>query len=164
MESYNSQAMLREADLDAVFVQDNESYSVEVGTVRGLHLQMPPYGQGKLVRCSAGRIWDFAVDVRKGSPTYGQSLKVEISAANHKQIWVPPGFLHGFITLEKDTCVQYKATAPYHPASALSVYWADPDLKLNWGVSKEEAILSDADQKAGAFRNFESGFHFNGEH
>ena len=103
---------------------------------------------------------DFAVDVREGSPTYGKSENVELSAENHKQIWVPPGFLHGFVTLEAGSCVQYKTTAPYHPASALSVHWADPDLGLEWGISKDDAVLSESDLRAGGFKNFRSGFHF----
>lgn len=159
MESYNAETLLQEAGLGTVFVQDNESYSASAGTVRGLHLQTHPYAQGKLVRCSSGRIMDIVVDVRDGSPTYGHSESVDISAANHKQIWVPAGFLHGFVTLERDTRVQYKTTAPYNPASARSVHWADQDLNLDWGISPEDAILSEADKKAGGFKNFESGFH-----
>ena len=163
MESYNSETLFQEVGLDTVFVQDNESYSALAGTVRGLHLQAPPYAQGKLVRCSSGRITDIVVDVREGSPTYGHSESVEISAANHKQIWVPPGFLHGFVTLERGTCVQYKTTAPYNPDSARSVYWADPDLNLDWGISAEDAILSEADKDAGGFKNFKSGFNISSE-
>lgn len=163
MESYNAETLLRQAGLGTVFVQDNESYSASAGTVRGLHLQTPPHAQGKLIRCSSGRITDIVVDVREGSPTYGHSESVEISAANHNQIWVPAGFLHGFVTLEQDTLVQYKTTAPYNPASARSVHWADPTLNLNWGISTEDAILSEVDKGAGSFKNFRSGFHFSDE-
>lgn len=136
-----------EAGIDAAFVQDNHSLSRDKGVVRGLHLQIAPYAQGKLVRAVRGAIWDVAVDVRKGSPTYGRHAAAVLSAENWQQLWVPPGFLHGFCTLEPDTEVIYKVTADYDRASERGVIWNDPALDIPWPIGADEAILSDKDGK-----------------
>ena len=128
------------------FVQDNHSVSVRAGTVRGLHLQRPPFEQGKLVRVVRGRIWDVAVDVRPGSAKFGRHVAAELSADNWRQLWIPGGFLHGFCTLEPDTEVVYKVTAPYDHAAERGVIWNDHRLALPWPVAQGEAVLSDKDE------------------
>ncbi len=143
-ETFNA-ARFAEAGIEAPFVQDNQSLSRSRGVVRGLHCQLPPFAQGKLVRCLRGAIWDVAVDARTGSPTYGRWVAAEISAENGTQIWVPPGFLHGFCTTQPDTEVLYKVTAPYDKASERGVIWNDPGLALPWPVDAAEAVLSDKD-------------------
>jgi dTDP-4-dehydrorhamnose 3,5-epimerase len=134
------------AGIDATFVQDNQSLSQERGVIRGLHCQIAPHPQGKLVRCIKGAIWDVAVDARRGSPTYGQWDAVELSAENWAQLWVPPGFLHGFCTLQENTEVIYKVTDVYDRASERGVIWNDPDLALPWPIAEHEAVLSDKDR------------------
>jgi len=133
------------------FVQDNHSYSASAGTIRGLHCQVAPNVQGKLVRVVRGAIWDVAVDIRKGSPTYGKWVAAEITAENWKQIWVPGGFLHGFCTLQPDTEVIYKVTAPYDKAAERAVIWDDPRLAVAWPVAAGSEALSDKDRAAPAF-------------
>jgi dTDP-4-dehydrorhamnose 3,5-epimerase len=144
-ETFNA-ARFAEAGIAGPFVQDNHSLSAAPGTVRGLHCQIGENVQGKLLRVVRGALWDVAVDIRRGSPTYGQHVAAVLSAANWAQIWVPPGFLHGFCTLEPDTEVIYKVTAPYDPAAERGVAWDDPDLALTWPVSGEAALLSDKDR------------------
>jgi len=136
----------RDAGVDIPFVQDNQSLSRERGVVRGLHCQVAPHPQGKLVRCIKGAIWDVAVDARRGSPTSGQWDAAELSAENWAQLWVPPGFLHGFCTLQRDTEVIYKVTDVYDRDSERGVVWDDPDLALPWPVRPDEAVLSDKDR------------------
>ena len=143
-ETFNA-ARFAEVGIEGPFVQDNQSLSRSRGVVRGLHCQLPPFAQGKLVRCLRGAIWDVAVDARTGSATYGRWVAAEISAENGTQIWVPPGFLHGFCTLEPDTEVSYKVTAPYDKASERGVIWNDPALALPWPIGPDEAVLSDKD-------------------
>ena len=128
------------------FMQDNQSLSREVGVVRGLHCQVAPYAQGKLVRCVRGAIWDVAVDARRGSPTYGKWTAAELSVENWQQLWIPPGFLHGFCTLLPDSEVLYKVTAGYDRESERGVAWDDPDLALPWPVPASGAVLSDKDR------------------
>ncbi len=127
------------------FVQDNHCLSVQPGVVRGLHLQIAPGVQGKLVRVARGAIWDVAVDIRHGSPSFGQHVGAELSAANWRQLWVPGGFLHGYCTLEPDTEVIYKVTADYDREAERGVIWNDPDLAIGWPV-KDEALLSEKDR------------------
>lgn len=134
------------AGIDASFVQDNQSLSRDRGVVRGLHCQIGANAQGKLIRCVRGAIWDVAVDARRSSPTFGRWDAIELSAENWRQLWVPAGFLHGFCTLEPDTEVVYKVTAPYDRAAERGVVWDDPDLALPWPIAAAEAILSDKDR------------------
>ncbi|HWE47665.1 MAG TPA: dTDP-4-dehydrorhamnose 3,5-epimerase [Caulobacteraceae bacterium] len=156
-ETYSRRA-LEASGINTVFVQDNLSMSHRAGTVRGLHYQRPPHAQAKLVFAVRGRIFDVAVDVRRGSPTYGMSVCAELSAENGHQIFVPEGFLHGYATLEPDTLVAYKASAAYAPQCDGAVRWNDADLSIAWPVSNQEAILSPKDAQAPLFANFESPF------
>ncbi|GJL92357.1 dTDP-4-dehydrorhamnose 3,5-epimerase [Hyphococcus sp.] len=156
-EAYNARAF-KAAGVDADFIQDNHSYSAKTGTVRGLHYQAPPHAQSKLVRVVRGSIIDVAVDARKASPTFGKWVKAELSAENGKQIFVPKGFLHGFVTLETDTEVAYKVDAFYDGASDGAVRWNDPNLAIDWGVSAASASLSDKDAKAQSWSDFRSPF------
>jgi dTDP-4-dehydrorhamnose 3,5-epimerase len=157
MESYSCAAMAT-LGLEPVFVQDNLSLSRQVGTLRGLHYQRPPKAQAKLIQVIQGRILDVAVDVRRGSPTYGRHAAVELSADSGEQVFVPSGFLHGFVTLEQDTLVLYKVDAPYAPECEGSVRWDDADLGIDWGVSAGAATLSAKDAAAPAFADFDSPF------
>ena len=134
-----------EAGIGQVFVQDNHSLSAQVGVVRGLHCQIAPSVQGKLVRVVRGAIWDVVVDIRHGSPTYGRHVAAELNPANWSQLWVPGGFLHGFCTLAPDTEVIYKVTTPWDRAAERGVLWNDPELGLPWPIAADEAILSDKD-------------------
>ena len=136
------------------FVQDNHSLSHSAGTVRGLHYQSPPHAQGKLVRCGRGRLFDVAVDARRGSPTYGQWVGEELSFENGRQLWIPAGFLHGFVTREPDTEIVYKCTDHYDPACDGAVLWNS--LGIDWGV--DDPILSEKDTKAVPFSQFETPF------
>lgn len=156
-ETWNADRM-RAAGLDLAFVQDNHSFSATPGTLRGLHYQSPPRAQDKLVRCTRGAIWDVAVDVRVGSPTYGQWTGVELSADNGAQLFVPKGFLHGFVTLLTDTEVQYKCTDVYAPECDGAVIWNDPDLAIDWHLGELSPTLSDKDMKAPLFCDFVSPF------
>jgi len=142
--------------LDLAFVQDNHSMSAAPGTLRGLHYQRPPHAQDKLVRCSRGAILDVAVDVRRGSPAFGRWVAVELSAANGRQLLVPKGFLHGFVTRAPDTEVQYKCTDVYAPDCDGAVRWNDPDLAIDWGV--EAPVLSAKDAAAPLLRDWQSPF------
>jgi dTDP-4-dehydrorhamnose 3,5-epimerase len=145
-ETYNGQQLLQ-GGIDAVFVQDNQSLSATVGTIRGLHFQSPPFAQAKLVRVLKGAILDVAVDLRRSSPTYGQSFATELSAENFKQLFVPVGFAHGFCTLLPDTEILYKVTDYYAPSHDHGLAWDDPNLAIAWPVTAEHAVLSDKDRK-----------------
>ncbi len=145
-ETYNAQA-LAEAGIETDFVQDNHSLSAAKGTVRGLHFQIPPFAQAKLVRVIAGAIFDVAVDLRRGSPSYGRHVSREISAAAWNQILVPVGFAHGFCTLAPDTQVLYKVSAYYAPAHDRGLLWNDPALGIDWPVAERAAMLSDRDRR-----------------
>ncbi len=144
-ETYSASRMA-EAGITELFVQDNQSFSRAGGTVRGLHCQVAPFVQGKLVRVLRGAIWDVAVDARAGSPTYGQHAAATLSAENGSQLWIPPGFLHGFCTTAPDTEIAYKVTAPYDRLSERGVIWTDPTLALPWPVTPNGAALSAKDQ------------------
>lgn len=145
----------REMGIDLDFVQDNESKS-QKGVLRGLHFQNPPYEQGKLIRVVKGAVVDVAVDIRKGSPTYGQWVSHELSEYNKTLFWIPPGFAHGFLTLEDDTIFQYKCTHYFHKESEGSIRWNDPDLNIDWGI--ETPSLSEKDKISPLFKDFKSSF------
>lgn len=135
------------AGITGEFVQDNHSLSRQVGVVRGLHFQVPPRAQGKLVRVPRGRILDVAVDLRRSSPTYGRHVAAELSFDNWRQMWIPAGFAHGFVTLEPDTEVLYKVTDTYAPECDRGLAWDDPALGIDWPVAPAEAVLSDKDRR-----------------
>ena len=156
-ETWNAGRM-RDKGLDFEWVQDNHSFSADVRTLRGLHYQAPPHAQDKLVRCSRGAIRDIVVDARKGSPTYGQSLVVELSAEDGRQILVPKGFLHGFVTISPDTEVQYKVTDFYDAECDGSVAW--DSLDIDWGLEGQRPILSEKDMNAPAFADWNSPFNY----
>jgi len=141
-----SEKKLAAAGIKVDFVQDNHSYSAQKGTLRGLHYQLNPMCQAKMLRCTRGKIFDVAVDIRKGSPQYGQWVGVELSAENHKQLFIPRGFAHGFITLVDDVEVQYKADNYYAPECDGNIRWDDPDIGVEWPL--EPVILSDKDKTA----------------
>ena len=145
---------------DVAFVQDNQSLSMDVGTVRGLHFQLEPFAQGKLVRCLSGAIFDVAVDIRQGSPTYGHWVGAELSAENGDQLWIPAGFAHGFATLKPATLIHYKVTAPYSAAHDRGLCWNDPDIAIDWPVSKDEAVLSDKDRQQPSLADLPASFHY----
>ena len=128
------------------FVQDNESLSARVGTIRGLHFQSDPHAQGKLVRCTAGALFDVAVDIRTGSPTYGQWIGETLTPANGKQLWVPPGFAHGFCTLEPDTVIAYKVTGYYSAECDKGLAWDDPTIGVRWPDVADADTLSAKDR------------------
>ena len=155
-ETWNADRM-RAAGLEIDWVQDNHSFSAQVGTLRGLHFQAPPRAQDQLVRCTRGAIFDVAVDIRRGSPTYGQWFGVELTADNSKQLLVPKGFLHGFLTRTPDVEVQYKCSDVYAPECDGSVLWSS--VGIDWGL-EGEPVLSGKDQAAVPFDRFESPFTF----
>lgn len=156
-ETYNAERF-KAAGIDADFLQDNHSLSAQPGTVRGLHFQAPPFAQAKLVRVLRGKIIDVAVDVRKGSPTYGRWVSAELSADNGVQIYVPRGFLHGFATLVPDTEISYKVDAYYSKECDGAVLWNDETLAIDWGIDPAAATLSVKDAQAQSFADFKSPF------
>ena len=153
VETYNEERY-RAAGIDAVFVQDNQSCSA-YGVVRGLHFQRPPYTQAKLVSCLEGRVLDVAVDIRVGSPTYGQSYAVELSGDNHRQFFIPRGFAHGFSVLSEKAVFAYKCDNLYHPEAEGGILLSDPDLAIEWQGEPEKRILSDKDKRHPLLRDFE---------
>ncbi|MFN0293701.1 dTDP-4-dehydrorhamnose 3,5-epimerase [Pedobacter helvus] len=157
-ESY-SQKVFEDAGVQVNFVQDNQSFS-QKGALRGLHAQANPFAQGKLVRVIQGSVVDVAVDIRKNSATYGQHFTVELSGENHKQLWIPPGFLHGFLTLEDDTIFTYKVTNYYDKASEIGVVWNDPTLNIDWAahLDPSQFVFSDKDLALSNFDSFTSPF------
>lgn len=157
-----SQRTLEAAGLSFDWVQDNHSHSVELGTVRGLHYQAPPMVQTKLVRVARGAVLDVAVDVRRGSPTWGQWVAEELSEENGRQLLVPKGFLHGFVTMTSGTDVLYKVDAFYSGEHDGGVRFDDPDLGVDWGIDPSAAILSSKDEKAPAFADWNSPFVWEG--
>jgi dTDP-4-dehydrorhamnose 3,5-epimerase len=156
-EVYSSRAF-EAAGIGAEFVQDNHSLSADVGTIRGLHFQTPPYAQTKLVRVIRGRIFDVVVDLRRASKTFGQHVSAELSADNWSQLLVPIGFAHGFCTLEPNTEVLYKVDSYYAPAHDAGLLWSDADLGILWPVDVSQVRLSDKDSRLPLLRDFNSPF------
>lgn len=153
-ESFNQQAFDEATGTNYQFVQDNHSKSSR-GVLRGLHYQLSPKAQGKLVRVVQGKVWDVAVDIRKGSPTFGQWVGEELSADNHKQLWIPPGFAHGFITLSDTAEFLYKTTDYYSPEHERAIRWDDPQLAIAWPLYTTDIQISAKDQQALAFSQAE---------
>ncbi len=158
-ETYSRRDMIS-AGITPEFVQDNHSLSVATGTLRGLHFQSPPHAQGKLVRATRGAVFDVAVDIRVGSPTFGQHVSAILSAENWTQIWVPPGFAHGFCTLEPNSEVIYKVTDYYAPECDQGLRWDDPDLGIRWPVDPANATVSDRDRRHPSLREMTSAFTY----
>lgn len=145
------------------FVQDNHSLSLPIGTLRGLHFQTPPFAQAKLVRCIRGRVFDVAVDIRRGSPTYGKWVGAELSADNGRQLYIPIGFAHGFVTLEASTEVTYKVSEFYTAAHDGGLHWNDPEIDVDWPLPKDcKPHLSPKDQKQPFLHGFDSPFVYDG--
>ena len=155
LETFHKREFRHITGLDVDFVQDNESQSSK-NVLRGLHFQIPPHEQGKLVRVVSGRALDIAVDLRTNSASYGKHIAIELSKENGRIFWIPPGFAHGFLALEENTIFQYKCSGFYHRESEKSLVWNDPDLKIIWGTQKP--ILSEKDAIAPAFSTFLSPF------
>ncbi len=155
-ESWN-RARMAEAGLDIDFVQDNHSLSMTPGTLRGLHYQRPPHAQAKLVRCGRGALYDVAVDIRKGSSTYGQWIGVDLSFENGRQLMIPAGFLHGFVTRVPDTEIIYKCSDYYAPDCDGAVAWDDPEIGVDWGLS-DAPLLSDKDAAAPRLSEIDNPF------
>lgn len=155
-ESY-SKRRFDEAVKPVEFVQDNESMSTR-GVIRGLHFQRPPFSQSKLVRCVSGAVLDVVVDIRRGSPTYGRHVAVELTGENRRQLFVPRGFAHGFAVLSDEAVFQYKCDNYYHPESEGGISIADNSLGIDWRINPAEAILSDKDLRNPMLRDFESPF------
>ena len=153
-ESWSKEAF-KNNGIEIDFVQDNQSFSSK-GVLRGLHFQNPPFSQGKLVRVIQGSVLDVAVDIRKDSPTYGEHVSVLLSGENKTMFWIPPGFAHGFSTLEDNTIFSYKCSGIYNKESEGSLMWNDSDLKIDWQI--ENAIISEKDQNSDHFKNFKTQF------
>lgn len=156
-ESFNAREFREKTGLEVNFVQDNESRS-RYGVLRGLHFQNPPYAQSKLVRCVRGSVLDVAVDLRKGSRSYGRYVSCELSGENHRQIFIPKGFAHGFAVLSEDAVFQYKCDEFYHPEAESAIAWNDPEIGIEWPVSPAEAVLSDKDRNHPFLKEFETPF------
>lgn len=142
-----------------IFVQDNQSKS-SYGVVRGLHFQKPPFSQSKLVRCIKGSVLDVAVDIRKGSPTFGQYVAVELTEENHRQFFVPRGFAHGFAVLSDEAVFQYKCDNFYAPQSEGAILWNDSDINVDWKIPADKVILSEKDKNHTTLKNLDFSFHY----
>ena len=158
-ESFNAREFAEKTGIDVAFVQDNESMS-HYGVLRGLHYQQPPFAQSKLVRVVKGSVLDVAVDIRKGSPTYGQHIAVELSAENHRQFYMPKGMAHGFSVLSEKVIFQYKCDEFYVPQSEGAIAWDDPDLNIDWQLPIDKVILSEKDRHHQYLRDIESPFNY----
>lgn len=154
-----SQRKFSEKVCKTLFVQDNQSKST-YGVLRGLHLQRPPYAQSKLVRCIKGRVLDVAVDIRIGSPTFGEYVTVELSEDNHRQLFIPRGFAHGFVVLSDEAVFQYKCDNFYNKESEGAILWNDPNLGIDWGINPNDVLLSDKDKVNTLFQYFQSPFSY----
>ncbi|GAB4064685.1 dTDP-4-dehydrorhamnose 3,5-epimerase [Ancylobacter sonchi] len=159
-----SEAAAAAAGITVRFVQDNQSYSSQAGTIRGLHFQRPPHAQAKLVRCLRGSVMDYAVDVRRGSPTYGHYIATRLTAEGGEQLFIPEGFAHGFLTLEPDVEVAYKVSDIYAPQCDGGIAWNDPEIGIDWPLPPgAEAILSDKDRVLPQLSAFDSPFDYDGQ-
>lgn len=161
METYSDAAALA-AGIDVRFVQDNQSFSAAAGTIRGLHFQRPPHAQAKLVRCVRGAIMDYAVDIRRGSPTYGQYVAAKLTADGGEQLFVPIGFAHAFVTLDAEVEVAYKVSDVYAPDCDGGIIWNDPTVGIDWPLPKSGAVLSDKDRVLPTLAEFDSPFDYDG--
>lgn len=159
-ESYSARDFAAKTGKDITFVQDNESKS-RYGVLRGLHFQYPPYTQSKLVRVIYGRVLDVAVDIRKGSPTYGQYVSCELTAENHRQFFVPKGMAHGFVVLSEEAVFQYKCDEFYHPEAEGAIAWDDKELGIQWPIPAADVVLSEKDKHHPLLKNFDSPFFYN---
>lgn len=157
LESFNAREFAEKTGLNITFVQDNESRS-HYGVLRGLHFQLPPYTQSKLVRVVKGKVLDIAVDIRKGSPTYGKYASCELTEDNHRQFFVPKGMAHGFVVLSEDAVFQYKCDDFYHPEAEGAIAWDDSDINIDWGIPAIDICLSEKDKQHSNLRDFESPF------
>ncbi len=153
-----AQRGFQQAGLDCTFVQDNYSFSADAGVLRGLHFQKPPHAQGKLIRVLSGSILDIAVDLRVGSPWYGEYVTAELSAKNWQQLWVPTGFAHGYVTREQNTAVLYKVTDFYYPDLESGLRWDDSVLNIDWDVDKTNLTISEKDKHLPSSTDFQSPF------
>lgn len=160
LESFNAKEFAEKTGLNINFVQDNESMS-SYGVMRGLHFQNPPYTQSKLVRCVKGAVLDVAVDIRKGSPTYGKHVAVELTEDNHRQFFVPRGFAHGFAVLSETAVFQYKCDNFYAPQADGGISILDNSLGIDWKIPTDKALLSDKDTKHALLKDFDSPFDIN---
>ncbi len=160
LESFNAKEFAEKTCFNINFVQDNESMS-SYGVMRGLHFQRPPFTQSKLVRCVKGAVLDVAVDIRKGSPTYGKHIAVELTEENHRQFFVPRGFAHGFAVLSETAVFQYKCDNFYAPQADGGISILDDSLGIDWSIPTEKALLSEKDTKHALFKDFESPFDIN---
>ena len=158
-ESFNAKEFVEKTGMDITFVQDNESSS-RYGVLRGLHFQLPPYTQSKLVRVVKGKVIDVAVDIRKGSPTYGKYEKCELTEENHRQFFVPKGMAHGFVVLSETAIFQYKCDDFYHPEAEGAIAWDDPDIAIKWPIPATDVILSEKDKHHPCLKEFVSPFNF----
>ncbi len=158
-ESYSHAEFSKEV-CRTTFVQDNQAQS-SYGVLRGLHFQTPPHAQSKLVRVVQGSVLDVAVDIRRGSPTYGEYVAVQLSEENHCQLFIPRGFAHGYVVLSDKATLLYKCDAPYAPQCEGSLMWNDSDLGIDWGIVRDEIILSQRDMCSGSFADFDSPFDYN---
>ena len=156
-ESYNARDFREQTGIDVTFIQDNESCS-SYGVVRGLHFQKPPYAQAKLVRVVEGTVLDVAVDIRKGSATYGQHVAVELSADNKRQLFLPKGMAHGFAVLSERAVFQYKCDEYYHPEAEGAIAWDDPTLAIDWKIELDKVLLSDKDRRHPSFNDYVTPF------
>lgn len=158
-ESFNTREFAEKTGVNINFVQDNESKS-RYGVLRGLHFQLPPYTQSKLVRVVKGKVLDVVVDIRQGSPTYGKYEMCELTEYNHRQFFVPKGMAHGFVVLSEEAIFQYKCDDFYHPEAEGALAWNDPDIAVPWPISEEEVLLSEKDKHHPGIKDFESPFKF----
>ena len=163
LESYNKD-VFKQNKITCDFIQDNHAYSKDVGVLRGLHFQIPPMAQAKLVWVTRGAVMDVVVDLRKGSPTYGKWQHAILSSSNFKRMFIPKGFAHGYVTLMPDTEFQYKVDAPYSPEHDAGIAWDDPDVGVDWGkaLDGQTPILSEKDRRLPTLANFDSPFNFEG--